>query len=150
MRILTVLSSPPAWLTRLLSPAGLALLGQFSRFGMVGVIGLGVDTAVVYGLRALVGLYVAGAVSYVVAVTATWWVNRVWTFRAASRGGSAHQQWARFALANLPGLVLNRSTYFALVTFSAFCVAYPVLAVAAGAVAGMFANFTLSRALVFR
>jgi putative flippase GtrA len=143
MRRLTILSPASD------RPAS-TLLAQFVRFGLVGMIGLVVDTAVVYALRAPAGLYLAGAASYIVAVTATWWVNRIWTFRAAPQRGPAHRQWARFALANVPGLVLNRSTYFALITVSGLCVAYPVLAVAAGAVAGMFANFTLSRALVFR
>jgi putative flippase GtrA len=46
--------------------------------------------------------------------------------------------------------VLNRGTYAVLVTFVPLCAAEPVWAVAAGAVAGMFLNFSLSRAMVFR
>jgi len=37
-----------------------------------------------------------------------------------------------------------------LVTVSPVCAENPVLAVAAGSLAGMFANFSLSRRLVFR
>ena len=55
-----------------------------------------------------------------------------------------------FLAANLLGFVLNRGTYFTLVTISATCAAEPVLAVAAGAIAGMFINFHLSRSVVFR
>jgi putative flippase GtrA len=128
----------------------IALLAQFMQFGVVGGIGFVVDTAVVYALRGPTGLYIAGAAAYGVAVTVTWWVNRVWTFRGVVTTRGARQQWARYAVANLPGLVLNLGSYFALVAASAVCAAYPVIAVAAGAVAGMFANFTLSRALVFR
>jgi putative flippase GtrA len=120
------------------------------QFGVVGVIGFVVDTAVVYALRAPTGLYVGGAVAYVVAVTVTWWVNRIWTFRGVTDIGPMRRQWVRYALANIPGLFLNLGTYFALIAGSRFCAAYPVLAVGAGAVAGMFANFTLSRTLVFR
>ncbi len=46
--------------------------------------------------------------------------------------------------------MLNLGTYFTLVTVSALCAAIPVIAVAAGAIAGMTANFLLSRAVVFR
>ena len=113
-------------------------------------IGFVADTAVVYALRAPAGLYVAGTAAYGVAVTVTWWVNRIWTFRGISNIGPMRRQWAYYAIANLPGLLLNLGTYFALVAGSPFCAAYPVIAVAAGAGAGMFANFTLSRALVFR
>ena len=127
-----------------------ALLAQFMQFGVVGGIGFVADTAVVYALRGPTGLYVAGTAAYVVAVTVTWWVNRIWTFRRVMTIGGMRQQWVRYAIANLPGLVLNLGSYFALVAGSAFCAAYPVIAVAAGALAGMFANFTLSRALVFR
>ncbi|MEJ1976738.1 MAG: GtrA family protein [Acetobacteraceae bacterium] len=70
--------------------------------------------------------------------------------RGRGAGQPMHHQWARFVVANLPGLVLNLGTYFALVAASAFCAAYPVAAVAAGAIAGMLANFVLSRAVVFR
>jgi len=45
--------------------------------------------------------------------------------------------------------LLNRSVFFMLVTVSALCSAHPVLAVAAGSLAGMFSNFTFSRVLVF-
>jgi putative flippase GtrA len=130
-------------------PGCAPLLAQFLRFGTVGVLGFGVDTGIVYGLRGPLGLYAAGMVSYFVAATVNWACNRAWTFRG--RGSRrAHREWALFVLANSLGLVLNRGTYVALIATVPLTVAYPVLAVAAGAVAGMFANFTLSRQLVFR
>ena len=52
--------------------------------------------------------------------------------------------------ANLLGLVLNRGTYAALVATVPLCAAQPVFAVAAGSLAGMMVNFTLSRQVVFR
>jgi len=67
-----------------------------------------------------------------------------------SGSGPAHRQWARFLAANAVGFVLNRGTYAVLVTFVALCAAQPVFATAAGAIAGMFVNFTLSRTMVFR
>ena len=148
--IQTFVQALPGPLRRRFPPGHITLLAQFMQFGVVGGIGFVADTAVVYSLRGPAGLYVAGTAAYFVAVTVTWWVNRVWTFRTIVTIGSMRQQWVRYAIVNLPGLVLNLGAYFALVAGSAFCAAYPVIAVAAGAAAGMFANFTLSRSLVFR
>jgi putative flippase GtrA len=122
---------------------------QFLKFTAVGAFGLVVDTATVYGLRGALGLYGAGLVSYVVAASANWVLNRCWTFRGRG-GGPAHRQWMRFLAANLLGFVLNRGTYALLVTFVPLCAAQPVFATSAGAAAGLLVNFTLSRAIVFR
>ncbi len=131
------------------TPARLRLLVQFLKFGVVGVLGFVVDTAVVYATRGALGLYGAGLAAYVVAATANWVMNRLWTFRGL---GSAplHIEWARYMMANLGGFVLNRGTYALLVSFVPLCAEEPVLAVAAGSIAGMGVNFVLSRRMVFR
>ncbi|MBV8398386.1 MAG: GtrA family protein [Acetobacteraceae bacterium] len=126
-----------------------SLVAQFLKFGVVGAVGFVFDTATVYALRHAVGLYGAGIASYFVAVTVTWGLNRVWTFRGRGHG-PAHREWLRFASANSLGFLLNRGTYAALVTTVPICAEQPVLAVAAGSLAGMFVNFGLSRRLVFR
>jgi putative flippase GtrA len=139
-----------SWLPlALITPARLALLGEFLRFGVVGTIGFLVDTAVVYALRGSLGLAGSGLVSYLVAASVTWSLNRTWTFRGHG-SGRWYRQWVRFLVVNLAGALLNRGAYLALVLTSPVCAAYPVLAVAAGAVAGMFVNFALARRLVFR
>ena len=126
------------------------LLLEFLRFGVVGTIGFIVDTAVLYaGLALGLGLYGGRAVSYLAAATTTWALNRVWTFRGRGNG-RVHQQWALFLLVNLIGFVMNYGTYAALIAYVPMVAAHPVLGVAAGAIAGMFGNFLLSRQLVFR
>ena len=125
-----------------------AVVGQFLCFGIVGAFGFLIDTATVYGLRGVLGLYGAGIAAYVAAASANWALNRSWTFRGCGNL-SAHRQWARFLLANAVGFVLNRGTYAALVSAVPLCAAQPVLAVAAGAAAGMGVNFSLSRRVVF-
>jgi len=125
------------------------MLAQFLKFGTVGTFGFLVDTATVYALRGRLGLYGAGIAAYFVAATWAWALNRLWTFRGLG-GGPAHRQWVRFLVANSAGFVLNRGAYAILVTFVPLCAEQPVYAVAAGAVAGMFVNFSLSRSMVFR
>ncbi len=139
---------PPS-LRRSATPAQAAIAMEFFRFGLVGLVGLAIDTATVYATRHSLGLYGAGIVAYFVAASINWALNRAFTFRG--RAPSAmHRQWAMFLATNMIGFVLNRSTYALLVTFMPLAAAQPVIATSAGAVAGMFVNFTLSRRLVFR
>ncbi|MBR0649597.1 GtrA family protein [Roseomonas terrae] len=137
-------------LARSLGPARAAVAQEFLRFGVVGTIGFVVDTAVLYGMVALgAGLYLGRAVSYVAAATATWGLNRIWTFRGRG-SGPVHRQWALFVAVNLIGFTLNYGTYALLVATMPVVAANPILGVAAGSIAGMFTNFVLSRRLVFR
>jgi len=147
LQTLVPLLPPP--LRRAASPARIALLAQFMQFGTVGLIGLVIDTAIVYALRGRLGLYGAGMVSYLVAATVTWLCNRLWTFRGRG-SGPAHHQWARFLVANFAGFVLNRGTYALVILLVPLAVRQPVIATAAGAIAGMFLNFSLSRTMVFK
>jgi putative flippase GtrA len=125
------------------------LLQQFARFGAVGTVGAVVDIGTVYAAMATVGLYAAGLLAYFTAVTTTWALNRAWTF--AGRGsGSLGRQWMLFVAANGVGFVLNRGTFVLLVLLVPACAQHPVVAVLAGVGAGMFANFNLSRRVVFR
>jgi len=127
-----------------------ALLGQMLRFGVVGCVGFVVDTLTLYVALALgAGLYAGRALSYLVAASGNWALNRVWTFRAASRH-SAGRQWLLFLAANLLGFAINYGTYAALVANLPVAAAHPVLGVAAGSLAGMSMNFLLSRSFVFR
>ncbi|MFN7258116.1 MAG: GtrA family protein, partial [Acetobacteraceae bacterium] len=99
----------------MIGEARFGVLMEFLRFGVVGSMGFVVDSAVLYGGLALgLGLYGGGAVSYLVAATTTWALNRVWTFRG--RGdGPVHQQWALFLVVNLVGFAMNYGTYAALI-----------------------------------
>jgi putative flippase GtrA len=136
-------------LSRHATPVRMRLLAEFLKFGVVGALGFVVDATVVYALRTSLGLIGAGLVAYVVAATANWLMNRLWTFRGQ---GSLplHEEWARYLAANMAGFVLNRGTYVILVSFVAVCAEQPVFAVAAGSIAGMGVNFVLSRKMVFR
>ena len=143
------LNATPPPLRRHVTADRVALLQQFLAFGVVGVICFLVDTAFVYALRGPLGLYAAGVASYFIAATVGWALNRTFTFRGAG-SASMLRQWFTFLVAGLGGLLLNRGVYFLLITVSETCVEYPVIAVAAGSVAGMFVNFAMNRRVVFR
>ena len=141
---------PVALVKRLASTrlGGLAI--QFGKFGMVGVVGLGVDIAVLYLAMAGMGLgpYGGRAVSFLAAATTTWALNRNFTFRG-QHDGTLLRQWAKFITANSVGGAINYLTYAALIAGTATVAAHPFLGVAAGSVAGMAFNFAASKALVF-
>lgn len=118
---------------------------------MVGTVGFVVDTAVLYAATRAGGadLYTGRLLSYLAAASTTWALNRAWTFRGRGRHRPAARQWALFLLVNLVGFASNYGTYAALVATVPLCARHPVIAVAAGALAGMTGNFVLSRRFVF-
>ena len=124
---------------------------QFGKFGLVGVVGLVVDIAVLYAAMSGAGLgpYSGRVVSFLAAATTTWALNRRFTFRG-EHDGTLLRQWAAFIAANSVGGAINYFTYAALIAGSALVAAHPFLGVAAGSVAGMFFNFAASKKLVFR
>jgi len=127
---------------------GFGVSEDFLRFACVGVLGLVWDTGTVYALRSLVGLYVAGAISYAVASTANWAFNRLWTFRSRQHA-AAHIQWMKFFVANLIGFSVNRGTYFTLISLFILCHNQPFIPIIAGSVAGLCFNYFLSKRFVF-
>jgi putative flippase GtrA len=136
-------------LAGLIGPERSRAVLQFFRFGVVGTVGFIVDTSVLYtGLAFGLGLYWGRAVSYVVAATTTWALNRAWTFRGQGTA-PALQQWATFLLVCLVGFACNYGTYVVVVSSVPFAAQHPILGVAAGALAGMMGNFLLSRRFVF-
>ena len=125
-------------------------LATFLRFSVVGTIGFLVDTAVLYLLLYGAGLcpYAARLGSFLVAASVTWLLNRVFTFRAARREARG-RQWLRFVAVCSVGAVVNYATYAAVVALAPASALTPGLGVAAGSIAGLALNYTLSRRLVF-
>jgi putative flippase GtrA len=132
-----------------LSPERRLLLRQFLQFAVIGAAGFVWDTAVVYATAPLIGPYAAGILSFFVVGTINWVANRYWTYRHLNHD-AMHRQLVKFLIANAVGFVLNRGTYMGLIATQPLFLHHLVLAIAAGAGAGMFVNFFLSRRLVFR
>ena len=129
---------------------GSSVLGEFLRFGVVGVAGFVVDAGVLTaGIALGAGPWFGRVLSYLAAATTTFALNRAWTFRVSPSGDGLVRQWAKFLLVNMLGFFCNYSVYAALVAGVPLAAAHPVIGVAAGSLAGLAANFVMSRRFVF-
>jgi putative flippase GtrA len=122
---------------------------QFLSFALIGAAGFVVDASCLSLCLWLgSGFYIGRLISYLCAATFTWAANRQFTFDNVS--GNVLAQWARFLLANSLGGTINYGIYAALVYLLPMPFGkYPFLAVGAGSIAGLFANFLMSRKFVF-
>lgn len=123
---------------------------RFFKFCVVGCLGFVWDTGSVYALRPVIGLTAATLAAYFIAATLNWILNSLWTFRGVGHHEHPVLQWLRFLSANSLGFFLNRGTVYTLFYLFPLCVHYPILALACGCFAGLFANFNLTQKLVFR
>jgi putative flippase GtrA len=123
---------------------------QFLRFAVAGAVGFVVDVAVLYALLGLgLGYYLGRVFSFLVAAFTTWQINRRYAF-SAQAGTDRLREWLRYLLAMLGGGIINYGVY-ALIVYSAPQAGWvPLLAVAAGSIAGLAANFLSAKLLVFR
>ncbi len=120
---------------------------QFLRFSVVGTVAFVVNAGLVALIAPKIGPAAAQVVAFPAATSVAWWFNRRYTFGASHR--SWRSEWFRYISANALGWLANNGIYFGLVVFSATARQWPVVAVAAGSIAGLAFNFTTSRRLVF-
>jgi putative flippase GtrA len=123
---------------------------EFLRFCAVGAVGFVVDAGLLQLLVVLTGLdpYSSRIVSFLVAASVTWQLNRRYTFTVAE-DARLHREWLRYVSINAVGGGVNYLVY-------AWCVHnvdlvrdYLVIGVAAGSAVGLLVNFTASKHLVF-
>jgi putative flippase GtrA len=117
---------------------------------VVGTLGFVVDAGL---LRLLLlggfGLYTGRGVSFLVTVTATWLLNRSFTFRGNTPRGKLHREWLGYASLMVLGGAVNYGVYALAIESSALVRLHPELGVALGSIAGMMINYRSARA-VFR
>lgn len=123
---------------------------QFAMFCVAGGLAFLVDAGVLHVLvsSAYADPYSARLVSFLCAVTTTWWFNRRFTFFDAT-DSSPVRQWLRYVVSQLGGFSVNYAVYAALVLLVPLVSRWPVLGVAAGSIAGLLVNFVLARRYVF-
>jgi len=124
---------------------------EIARFAVSGIAGFLTDAGTVFVGTILFGLspIPAQIIAFAVAVTTTWVINRNWTFADHASERWLHE-WSRYVAANSAGALVNNGVYALLVLGTATFSRDPVLAVAAGSLAGMAFNFVASKRLVFR
>lgn len=126
------------------------LLRELSLFGMIGVVGFVVDTAVLYSLTAMLGPFGARGVSFFAAATTTWFLNRAITFRGTSSNLKKNKELLSYLALMLVGGTVNYACYTWLVLSYEIVSQHLFLGVAAGSLAGMALNFFTSKVLLFR
>lgn len=128
-----------------------AALAQFLRFGIVGGIGFLVDAGLLWLLlKAGFGYYGGRLLSFLAAATATWILNRSFTFRRESPSATHPAgEWLAYLGLMVIGGVVNYGTYAATIELSELVRRFPVLGVALGSIAGMLINFWTAKTMVF-
>ena len=122
---------------------------RFMAFCVAGTLGFIADVAVLWLLLDHLGLYLGRVMSFMVAVTVTWIVNRHLAFHDR-RAAAWSREWVCYVAANSSGAVLNYGTYVLMVSTLPLAASYPYLGVAAGSIVGLVFNFTASNFLVFQ
>ena len=143
------MSSPKSFISRL-SPL-LLKHNQLLRFGIVGAVGFVIDSTVLYIAIYLFGFgyYIGRLLSYLCASTFTWYLQRIFTFKVPHTN-ARFKELINFQIMNSFGGGANYLIYVLLITSHSEFRAHPIMAVAVGALAGLFINYHLSKKVVFR
>ena len=121
------------------------------RFSLVGVLGFMVDAGFLQLFVSLfkLDLYISQVIAFLIAASVTWYFNRRFTFKDEAQTDKK-RQWGLYLLLNTAGGAINYGVY-------ALCIAnfllmhhIPILALAAGTLAGLVFNFFASKYIVFR
>lgn len=120
-------------------------------FLVVGTIGFSVDAVALALLTHGAGLgpYLARALSFMVAVSATYALNRAWSFRAraSKRRGP---EYGRYLAVQIGGVAINFACFALCIELWPVFAANPVLALAVGSIVAMAWNYAGARLFTFR
>lgn len=125
------------------------MTGRLLRFGLVGTAGFVVDAGLLQIMVQWgeISPFVARLGSFIAAATATWWLNRWFTFR--TRNQASGGEWMRYIAAMTLGGLVNYSVFAAALLWLPLALRQPWLAVACGSLAGMAVNYYTSSRFVF-
>ena len=126
------------------------ILAQVLRFGVVGGVGFIVDGGLLWLLIVLdFNPFAARALSFPIAVVATWLLNRNWTFRA-TRDASKQGQFRRYFGVQVVGSLTNYLVYSAIIAIYGVASVTVFWAFVAGSALGSIWNFCGARYVAFR
>ena len=120
-------------------------------FATVGVIGFLIDGGVLTLLveTSDAGPYIGRAISFPLAVTATWYLNRHWAF-AQRLNFKMGAEYTRYFGIQIVAALINLSVFTVLIVTYASLGAHPIIPLAIGALVAMLFNFFAAQQLVFR
>ena len=121
---------------------------QFGAFLVVGGVGFAVDAGILTLLVNVAGWhhYPARLLSFSVAVTLTWSLNRIYVF---SKTADAPSEYARYVVIQCVGAAINLGTFVGIIEWRPSLASVPVVPLAVGAVLSMLFNFFASRRFAF-
>ena len=129
----------------------LGLHKSFALFVLAAAVGFVVDAGVVtFLVRELAwGPWEGRAVSFPLAVTATWLLNRRYAFRGTGHSDQRVEFAAYWAI-QLAGAGVNFAIYGLCLHLAPVLARWPFVPVAVGGIAAMLFNFTVARRTVYR
>jgi putative flippase GtrA len=126
------------------------LNAELARFAVVGAVGFAVDAAVLQLLVSAASWspFAARAVSFPVALTVTFLLNRAWTFRGLRM--SMARAYGAYGAIQVVGALINLFVFSACVLVAPPLYERPVIALGIGAAVSLLFNFFATRSVVFR
>ena len=123
---------------------------DYLAFAIIGLLAFFVDAFFLYTFMSHLGPYFARAVSFLLATTFTWALNRTITFKRSTSGKGVLTEFIHYLMLVLFGGGVNYGTY-------AFCIFYfslfaknPILGVALGSACGALVNFLSLKFVLFK
>jgi len=129
---------------------GISLLRRLPGFILVGAIGFLIDAGILTALMKSLefGHYGARAISFTIAVTATWYMNRRWVFERNAVNMS-RREYTSYLSVQVIGALINLSVFAAVIEFVPGLAKMPVIPLAVGAAVALIFNFGASSRFVF-
>lgn len=126
------------------------LVPEFRRFLVVGGLGFFIDG----GLLTILmqnnwNVIPARACSFFFAVSATWLLNRLWTFDS-EKLISIRREYVYYFSVQVLGAVINLSVFFALIGLHPVFRGIPLIPLAFGAAISLAFNYLVSKKIVFK
>lgn len=120
-------------------------------FILAGIVGYIVDVST----TTLVNLWLFNPLlsripAFLLAATATWAINRKFTFRGLSSGESISKEYIKYLALMLAGAVVNYAVYAACLTLITFPPYSIPISIGIGGLAGMVVNYLLSKSLLYK
>jgi putative flippase GtrA len=129
----------------------LELHKSFALFVLAAAVGFVVDAGVITALVRELGWgpWQGRFVSFPLAVSSTWLLNRRYAFRGTGRGDE-RVEYAGYWAIQLAGAVVNFGIFGLCLHWAPALAAWPFVPVALGGLAAMLFNFTVARSTLYR